>query len=143
MAKRKLLSIISVIMCLLSIYISTTSAYAAVAPNEQEIEPLYIYTQSNTASLKINNGTATCYATITGYPQLATKIKITMILEKRTLWWWDEVKSWTNTKEGYYHSLAKKCAVDSGTYRLRAVYVVYSANNKSETITGYSSEVST
>lgn len=125
-----------------SYFFATSFQVYAVESDEQQISPYYNYTQSNTASLKISNsGTATCYSTITGYPNLTTKIKLTMYLEKKTLWWWSEETNWTSTVKGYYNSLSKNYSVTSGTYRLRVVYTVYS-NSSSETITGYSKEVS-
>lgn len=38
--------------------------------------------------------------------------------------------------------MMRKAPLNYYIYRLRVVYVVYSTDNKSETITGYSSEVS-
>lgn len=119
------------------LYSSATPTYAV---SDDEVMPFYNYTQSNSASLKKSAKTATCYSTLTGYPQLTTKITTTMYLEKKTWWWWTEEKSWTKTVNNYYNSFSKSCTVDSGTYRLRVKYIVYDGN-LNETVEGYSNEV--
>lgn len=122
--------------CLALLYVSIVPVHAT---SNNEIMPCYHYTQSNTASLKKSANTITCYSTLTGYPQLTTKITTTMYLEKKTWWWWTEEKSWTKTTNSYYNSLSKSCVVDSGTYRLRVKYIVYDGKSN-ETIIGYSNE---
>lgn len=126
-------------MCLIAICVVPISTKAMAASDSSQISVYYNYTQGKSASLKIQNGVATCGSSITGYSGVTTKIKITMYLEKRTLWWWNEVTSWTKTVNGDYANLSKNHTVSSGTYRLRVVYTVYSGNS-SETITGYSNE---
>lgn len=107
--------------------------------NESEIQPLYDYTNRYSETLSISNGTASCNATLTGISGTATKVVIKMTLQKKTLLWWSEVETWSATYNTYYGSLSKSAAVKSGTYRIKAVYTVYSGSN-SESITDYSSQ---
>lgn len=138
---KKIIDVVSVFFCVLLFSIATIQAFAKTATNDVPVaSPCYNYTQSTTASLSIQKGTATCSSTITGYPKLATKITTTMYLEKKFLWWWNQEASWTKTVNSYYNAMTKKQNVGNGTYRLRVEYKVYS-NNSSETITGYSKEV--
>lgn len=109
------------------------------ASDNSPISVYYSYISNNRASLEIKGGSASCYSEITGYSGITTKVKITMYLEKKTLWWWNEITSWTKTANVCHTTLSKKYTVSSGTYRLRVVYTVYSGNS-SETITVYSNE---
>ncbi len=125
-----------------SVYASELRAginVAAISNEYTTIQPLYDYTASHVTNLTISGGTASCKASLTGYSGTTSKIEITMTLQKKTLLWWSNVESWTGTYNTYYGSLTKSKAVDSGTYRVKAVYKVYSGS-KSETITGYSAE---
>lgn len=105
-----------------------------------EIQPRYEYTKSNNETLAISDDNALCGSTLTGYSGTTTKITIKMRLEKKVLWWWDEQTSWTATFNSYRGSLSKSYSVGGGTYRVKAVYTVYSGT-QSETITSYSQEV--
>ena len=105
-----------------------------------DIQPYYEFTSYNKATLNISGGQAICESTLTGYPGITTKVTIKMYLEKKTLWWWSTETSWTGTFYSYRGTLSKNHAVKGGTYRVKAVYVVYSGS-ESETITGYSSNV--
>ncbi len=120
-----------------------TVAYAQGSITENfnsEIQPCYEFTKSNNETLAISNDSALCGSTLTGYSGTTTKITIKMSLEKKVLWWWSEQTSWTATFNSYRGSLSKSYSVGGGTYRVKAVYTVYSGT-QSETITGYSQEV--
>ena len=94
-------------------------------------QPYYNYTSDVNVTLTNSIGNANSTT--------ATKIKITMTLQKKTLFWWSKDTSWTTTVSDYYASLSKTASVGSGTYRVKAECVVYSGS-ASETITQYSSE---
>ena len=102
-------------------------------------QPYYNYTSDVNVDLTNSSGNAKCTTTVNGYAGTATKIKITMTLQKKTLFWWSKDTSWTTTVSDYYASLSKTASVGSGTYRVKAECVVYSGS-ASETITQYSSE---
>lgn len=136
---KKLLSILLSVITLLS-FGTIANAQEITTDATGEIQPYYSYTSNHVADIVISNGQAICESTITGYSGTTTKVTITMYLEKKTLWWWSTETSWTGTFNSYRGVLSKSHAVGGGTYRVKAVYVAYSGS-KSETITGYSSEV--
>jgi hypothetical protein len=103
--------------------------------------PMYLYTQSKDTTLSIISGTAYSQATLTGISGVTTSISITMVLEKKVLWWWSSQQTWAQNFSGYSGTLSGNLGISSGTYRTRAVYVVYSGSN-SETIEDISSEKS-
>ena len=112
----------------------------ALAAGGTEIQPYYTYTESVNTMLKISNGTATCVSSILGKTG-TTKVKITMTLEKKVLFWWSEKETWTQTFNSKNGTLSKTYSVaDSGTYRITAEYVAYSSSG-SETINDTSAEV--
>lgn len=105
------------------------------------IVPLSAYTKSTYTNLAIVSGSATCVASLTGYPGITTKVEITMYLEKKQfLFFWFTDASWSETFYSYNAAMSKQWSVSGGTYRVKAVYVAYSGT-ESETITGYSSTV--
>jgi hypothetical protein len=97
------------------------------------------YTNIATQYLNISNGTATCECSVTGYEDIVTKVKITMILQKKGLLIWSDKKTWTKTVYSNIGSLSKTYSVDSGKYRVKAIYEVFTSSD-SETITAYSGE---
>ena len=138
------LSLIMVIVLLFGLSVvsyahSAIPADKIIAENETSIQPMYDYTRNHVENLSISNGTASCSATLTGINGTTTKVVIKMTLQKKTLLWWSEVETWSSTHNTYYGSLTKSTSVKSGTYRVKAVYTVYSGSN-SESITDYSSQ---
>lgn len=140
MWKKLLCLVMSVVTIALS---CGTVAYAQGSITENfnsEIQPCYEFTSDNKENLLISSDKAVCESKLTGYSGTTTKITIKMSLEKKVLWWWSEQTSWTATFNSYRGSLSKSYGVGGGTYRVKAVYTVYSGT-QSETITGYSQEV--
>ena len=70
------------------------------------------------------------------------RVIIEMHLEKKTLWWWDDVTSWTVSYKGGYCNLSEHYTVGSGTYRVRTEFTIIALGGDTETITEYSEEVS-
>ena len=138
---------ISLLMVLVLLLGFSVSSYAdpvipidrIVTENDSAIQPLYAYTRTYDESLSISNGTAKCTSSLTGINGTTTKIVIKMTLQKKTLLWWSEVETWSATYNTYYGTMTKSTTVGSGTYRVKAVYTVYSGSN-SESITDYSSQ---
>ena len=113
----------------------------ANATKEPEIQPYYSYTADHKTMLTKSGENLICKSTLSGIPNTTIKVKITMTLEKRVLFWWSEKQTWTQTFNSYSGTLAKTYSdADSGTYRISTEYVAYSGT-KSETITDTSSEV--
>lgn len=140
--------LVSVLLIVVMLFSLSSFASAEGAPiidkpefeNGNTVQPLYDYTDLCITNLKIVNGKASCTADLEGYNGTTTKIEITMTLQKKTLLWWSAKETWTATYNTFYGTLTKSISVDSGTYRVKAVYKVYSGSN-SESITSYSSEV--
>lgn len=122
------------LICFLLTFMLSMSAISAVsvsAYNEQNtaitetIQPRYAYTELIKTDLYVNSGKATCTSRVTGMPTV-TKIIATQYLEKKVLWWWEEVDHWDKTVYGdnLYMSNSKD-NLDNGTYRARTVAYVY------------------
>ena len=140
---RKILSIVLAMLLLFtsSIVASAESINTDIIENissEETVQPRYNYTSSTTVNLVISNNKANCTSRLIGY-QSTTKIVITMTLEKKTLFWWNDVETWTGTYNASVAELFKSHSISSGTYRIKTEFVVYSGS-KSETITTYSPE---
>lgn len=133
---------ISLFLCL--ILFVTTSVFTAHAENLDDgmmsPSPRYSYTDAAVSFLNINNGQAVCESRLSGYPNITTKINLSMTLEKKTLLWWSAQQTWTQTTNGYSTSISKSYNVGSGTYRVKTVCTVFSGS-ASETVTSYSQEV--
>ena len=113
----------------------------ALATEEPEIQPYYSYTADYKTTLMKSGENLACRAYLAGVNGTTTKVKITMTLEKKVLFWWSEKETWTQTFNSYSGTLSKTYSdAGSGTYRVSAEYVAYSGT-KSETITDTSAEV--
>ena len=138
---KKVLSLVVAIAMLCSLPLVTHAEAKMITVDPPIIQPLHNYTQDYDETISITNGIATCKATLTGISGTTTKVVIKMTLQKKTLLWWSEVETWSTTSNTYYGTLTKTAAVKSGTYRVKAVYTVYSGSN-SESITDYSAQKS-
>ena len=113
----------------------------ALAAEEPEIRPYYSYTINHQTTLTKSGEKLVCKSSLVGIQGTTTKVKITMTLEKKVLFWWSEKETWTQTFNSYSGTLSKTYSdAGSGTYRVSAEYVAYSGT-KSETITDTSAEV--
>ena len=109
--------------------------------DENVMQPMYNYTANTNTELYISGNTATCKASITGYNGTTTKVKIQMTLQKKSFLSWNDVETWTIISLSYKESYTKTRSVESGTYRVKAVYTAYKGTD-SETITKYSASKS-
>lgn len=134
---KKILSVVMVIVLCCSL--GLTANAQSISTSDSSVQPRYDYTSTISTTLVNSNGKASCNTTVKGYSGITTKIKITMILQKKTLLWWSEAETWTVTANDYIASLSKTASVNSGKYRIKAEIVVYSGS-ASESITKYSSE---
>lgn len=132
---------LELVLCLIIILSSSICVYATDLNEDinSDIELMYEYTQSANTFLNISSSIATCKFTFLGYSQV-TKVVITMTLQQKTLFWWSTEETWTTTVYKEYASFTKTTSVDSGTYRVKTVFTVYSGTDY-ETITDYSAEV--
>lgn len=133
--------IISILLSLTAIFSFGLPASAARGNNE--ISPNYLYTLSGSSSLYISNGTASCYSQLTGISSKTTKVVGYQYLEKKNGKKWETVSggTWNDTSNGFMLTLDNtKESLGSGTYRVRAVFTVYSGT-KYETVEKTSKEV--
>ncbi len=135
MFKRILALVVAIVL------LFTLSVVSFAESGSTTVQPRYDYTKNYNETLTIANGTASCTASLKGISGTTTKVVIKMTLQKKTLLWWSEVETWSTTSNTYYGTLTKTAAVKSGTYRVKAVYTVYSGSN-SESITDYSAQKS-
>lgn len=70
-------------------------------------------------SITVSGGTANIAVVVSGYTN-CTSIKITATIQKKNLWWWDDVKSFTETTSGSSARLSKSHSVGSGSFQLVA-----------------------
>lgn len=133
--------IISILLSLTVIFSFGLPASAARGNNE--ISPNYLYTLSGSSSLNISNGTATCKSQLTGISSKTTKVVGYQYLEKKNDRNWETVSggTWNDTANSFMLTLSNtKKSLGSGTYRVRAVFTVYSGT-KFETVEKTSNEV--
>lgn len=136
--------IISIVLSLIIVSSIGTVAFAQDTIPEYEVAPCYEYTSQASNALTINSstGVATYSCSVDGYRGTTTKISVTMTLQKKVLFWWSEVDTYTKTVSDYYIHVSDKYTLsDSGTYRAKADITVYS-NSNSEEITCTSQQVS-
>lgn len=127
---KKLLSIFLAVLMFIMVPLSVSA--------ETVVQPRYTYTGSHATILVIDNDVATVESYVNGYSTV-TSIKMTVTLQKKVLWWWNDVTEWSNIAPRNYLSISESTTVGSGTYRAKLVAVVCSGT-ESETIEGYSSE---
>lgn len=138
---KKVLSVVLVLVTILSLTITanaqTTNSVAA--SETSTVQPRYSYTSNTSVGLDINDGIALCWADLCGYSGTTTQIKIKMTLQKKTLFWWNDVETDSLTVNDYTATLYNEIAVGSGTYRVKAEFTVYCGSDYEE-ITSYSQE---
>ena len=116
------------------IVITGSPAFAA-------IEPHWIAISTIQPSVSVNNGTANMVINVSGYSN-CTSIKITGTIQKKTLWWWDDVQTYTQTYSGTSARMSKSYSGGSGTYRVKAHVISYINGAEKDNDTVYSGEVS-
>ena len=65
-----------------------------------------------------------------------------MTLQKKVLWWWDDVTSWSATYSSETASMSETHNVGNGTYRVKTEFTITANDGNTESITSYSEEVS-
>lgn len=129
--KRTMKKIVS--LCLFAVLLSVTAvpAYASepTEPEETiqeemteqavEISPYWANFASIKAYIDVNSsGTANFTASVSGYSSISS-LKITATIQKQTLWWWDDVKTFSKTIYSSSGTYSDSHYVGSGTYRLK------------------------
>ena len=137
--QKKVRSLISLMMSLV-LLLSVSVWGGAVSAQETAVQPRFSYTAYTATALDITtNGVAWCTAGMEGYDGITTKVHIKMTLQKHTVLWWSNQETWEGTFYDVVGTLCQSTSVNKGTYRVKAVYTVYSGS-ASEEITGTSQE---
>ena len=128
---KKILSLFLVVLMCMSMVLPV---YAA----DEMVSLRFNNTVMATANFLINSsGLAIATFSYTGYPNYATGATITCKIEKKFLWWWNDVDgaSWTINLSGstnateYSYQLSK-----TGTYRLSYEITVYGTAGDADVI---------
>ncbi|MCM1577200.1 MAG: hypothetical protein NC078_00175 [Ruminococcus sp.] len=128
------------VLCTLFIAVITVSMLCGISVCA--VQARYAYATSVTSTLTKSGSKLTCTSTCRGISTV-TKITAVQYLEKKNGSNWDTVKdgTWSGSADSSYLYMSNsKSSLDSGTYRLRTVFTVYSGTS-SETIEKTSSEV--
>lgn len=137
--QKKVRSLISLMMSLV-LLLSVSVWGGAVSAQETAVQPRFSYTAYTATGLDITTtGLACCSANVEGYDGITTKIYIKMTLQKYTVLWWSNQETWEGTFNDVVGVLCASKSVNKGTYRVKAVYTVYSGS-ASEEITSTSLE---
>lgn len=112
-----------------------------VSANEYSIN--YAYTSECSSNLTITSLNAKCVSSLEGYYGSTTKIEVTQTLQVKDGAQWRKCEAWEATYNNYYCTFTNYRTVYSGNkYRVKSEFKVYSGSSY-ETITVYSSSVST
>ncbi len=110
-----------------------------VFATENQVTPRYNNTGSTeTVFLIDEDGVASVSFTCIGYKGITTRIVVETKIEKKFLWWWNDVDgaSWTDESNVHYCSNAHSIQLSkSGTYRLTITYTVYGSGGEADVIT--------
>ncbi len=126
---------------LISFAMLVVMLFAMVVPSfaiENEIMPLLNNTDTTEAIFVIEeSGMATVSYTCYGYPEITTKIVVETKIEKKFLWWWNDVDGafWTDESTLDFcdgeHSIQ---LTKSGTYRATVTYTVYGTGGEADVL---------
>lgn len=106
---------------------------------ENEISPYYNNTDTTEAVFVIDeNGKASVSFTCFGYDGITTNIVVETKIQKKFLWWWNDVDgaSWTDESTEVYctntHSIQ---LTNSGTYKAVITFSVYGTGGEADIFT--------
>ena len=137
---KKIRSLVCVAMSMLLLLSMNVGVRAVVDAEESLVQPRFNYTSYTYVALELTaNGTAYCLADVEGYDGITTKIHIKMILQKSVQRRWTDKATWEGTFNDVWGALDESVTVTTGTYRVKAIYTVYSGSAYEE-ITAYSQE---
>lgn len=132
MKQSRIISFVMLVIMLFAMAIPTMAA-------EDEITPYLNNTNTTEAVFVIlDDGEAMVSYTCFGYQGITTRIVVETKIEKKFLWWWNDVDgaSWTDESTEYYcagdHSIQ---LTKSGTYRATVTYTVYGTGGEADVLT--------
>ena len=124
---RALICVIIILSCL------STTAMAA----EAGVTPRYNNTINANSKFQISNDTAIIELFYYGYSGITTNVKVTTLLQKRTLWlFWSDVTEWVDTSTASSDVFTHTYSVSSGkTYRVQITYEISGSGGATDVIT--------
>ncbi len=126
--------IICLLMSVLLLFPMNMFASAATI-EEPSVQPRWTYTNFTSSALAINTaGKAYCTSDIQAYDNV-TKIHIKTTLQKYTVLWWSKVEVWEATFYDVCGTISEYTYVDSGRYRVKSEFTVYSGSDTEEITT--------
>lgn len=129
---KKLLSILLTLLILILIPLSVSA--------ETAVQPRYAHVIEHETILNIDSDVAEIDSFIHG-DSYVTSIKITLLLQKKVLWWWDDVEEFSDITPNSSIEVFETTIVGSGTYRVKmTARVCFGSGTNYEDIEGYSGE---
>lgn len=132
MKQSRIISFVMLVIMLFAMAIPTMAA-------ENEITPRYNNTSTTQAVFVIrDDGEAIISYTCLGYEGITTRIVVETKIQKKFLWWWNDVDgaSWTDESNKDYcdaeHSIQ---LTKSGTYKAVITYNVYGTGGEADIFT--------
>lgn len=127
--------IVSFVLLVATLFALATHTFAS----DDAITPYYNNTGSTEALFIIEeDGLATVTYTCIGYRGITTNIVVDVKIEKKFLWWWNDVDgaSWTDQSSEYYCDSTHTIQLSkSGTYKATITYTVYGSGGEADVIT--------
>ena len=129
---KKLISFAMLVVMIFAMAIPTFATENAIMPrlnNTNTTEAVFVI---------MDDGEAIVSYTCFGYQGITTRIVVETKIEKKFLWWWNDVDgaSWTDESTTYYcdgeHSIQ---LTKSGTYRATVTYTVYGTGGEADVLT--------
>lgn len=128
---KKIISILLIALILISVPLAVSA--------ETSVQPRYTYVSYHSTALVIKNDVAYVESSVDGNSSV-TSVKMTLTLQKKVLWWWDDVTEWTDITPSRTLTMSESTSVGSGTYRVKLVARACAGSAASEEIEGYSNE---
>ena len=134
--------IIAVMMSAVMAFVLSVSSYAYVEYHDSDITPMYEIAINPTAYITISGTSAICESSVSGLSTKVSSITVVQTLQKHLAFGiYTDVSgaSWTKSVDGRNISISKsKSGLDSGTYRVKAVFTLTANDGTVETVTVYS-----
>ena len=132
MKQRRIISFAMLIILLFAMAMPTFAT-------ENGIMPRYNNTSSTEATFVIDeNGEASICYTCFGYEGITTRIVVETKIQKKFLWWWNDVDdaSWVDeSNEMFCTNVHSIQLTKSGTYKAVITYNVYGSGGEADVIT--------
>jgi len=126
------------ILSLFLVFLMCISMVLPIYAADEMVTPRYNNTASASADFSINDtGLAIITLSYMGYPDYATDATITCKIEKKFLWWWNDVDgaSWVDNVTGSYNVVQHEYQLSkTGKYRLSYEFVINGTAGASDVI---------